>query len=301
MTNCLVMDDYLNIVRENGFLPKHFQRIISDINSKTLVFTDGELIFKFGVNKVGITNSEKQFIILSALVNKTTLFAIPRPIFFIKNEEYSLLVYKKVHGEIIGWRTFGNFTTNDKVKFSEHLGEALNELHYLLNNETELTMFFANKFSFDTEKSFCEFLLKKINNIDLSQDEKKYCWDAILNNLELFKMVDNDNNLILLHNDINLQNLVIRDNKVLGIFDFDNAEFSQPYSEFRFIYLHDKFSANIVIDRYFGNSKDMYKKDLLFLVGLSAGLSGIAHKKDFKSAFDLLKKHIENHKKVHHS
>ena len=255
--NNIIIDDYLSIVRENGFSPKYFQRIITGIISKTLVFTDGELIFKFGVSKVGITNSEKQFIILTALVNKTTLFAIPKPIFFTKNEEYSLLVYKKVHGEIIGWRTFGNFVTNDKIKFSEHLGEALNELHYLLNNEAELTRFFANKFSFDTEKSFCEFLIKKINSIDISQDEKKYCYEAILNNSELYKLVDNDNNLILLHNDINLQNLVIGNNKVLGIFDFDNAEFSQPYSEFRFIYLHDKFYANIVINKYSENRKEI--------------------------------------------
>lgn len=296
--NKIIENDYLNIARENGFSPKYFQRINSDITLKSLVFTDGDLIFKFGITKVGITNSEKQFLILSALENKTALFAIPKSIFFQKNEEYSLLVYKKIKGDMLNWSTYLNFATNDKIKFSEHLGKALHELHYLLNANSELALYFANKFEFETEKSFCEYLIRKINNTGLSEDEKHYCSDLVLNHPELYKKVDTDNNLIIIHNDINLHNFIIKDNKVVGLFDFDNAEYSQPYSEFRFIYLHDRFSADIIINEYSKNSKVFYKEELLFLVGLSAGLSGIVHRKEFKVAFDLFKKHIENYKKI---
>lgn len=254
------------------------------------VFFDNEYIYKFGFTENEIDESKKQNDILNFLNNKLTLIEIPKVIYFFYDNKYSVLIYKKIQGEVIDWCDYNKFNNKEKNVFSEHLGETIYELHSNLNTSD-------NKFNliseYGTEQIFCEYLIRRIYKKEMSLDDKRFCAKLVYDNLELFKKVDGDLNQIIIHNDINIQNIIIKNKKIYGLFDFDNSELSQPYCDFRFFYFHDSYSGNIAYKKYLSFSNDIYDKEKLFLVGLTAGLSGVVHRHNYMEALEKLKTYIK--------
>ncbi len=286
-----------NIIQKHGLSPKKLEIINSGFIRQPEIFRDDELIYKFGFTKEKIDGSEKQFKILNSLKNQFHLFNIPEIQFFHKDANYSLLVYKEIKGDLLSWDEFNNLTNKEKSIFSEHLGEAISELHSGLNSINK-TINFSDKLNEDTEESFCYHLLRRIyKNKDISLNKKRFVKNLLKENTELFKEVDNYKNQIIIHSDINIQNIIFKNKKTFAIIDFDNAVYSPSFSEFRFFYLHDKNSAEISYKKYLENKQEDYNPDYLYLVGLTAALSGAVHRNDKESAFAKLENYVINENK----
>lgn len=171
---------------------------------------------------------------------------------------YYYIINTYVEGDILS-SVYNSFTNEDKHKIAFQVGEILKRIHSvhldfigdntaLFNWKSPWKEVFLNTF----DKTYREF---NDHGNFLSKEDKGLV-ETIYN---LFKEQINDNEIPigLVHNDFHANHVVVNDNKITGVIDFEWASYGDP------LYDLQKLPINLSIDG------DFYTKDFLAGYGIN--------------------------------
>jgi thiamine kinase-like enzyme len=173
-------------------------------------------------------------------VEKNTNIPVPKVYDFGENDNGYYILMEKIDGEPLE-NTWNKLNSNDKEKIKKQLKEYINEMrdHYFLyigsiNNNPFYELFIHDDLVGPFENN-SELNIFRINNLSIDKKEeedfKKY-----LNNNKDFKT-----KYILSHNDLGPYNIMVKNNKITGILDWELAGSYPEYWEYNRTIYHNGY------------------------------------------------------------
>ena len=220
----------MNIGIAQALIIKHFSDIkISKIDKvgggtgNIAYEVNTNLIFRFPKNKENQKRLEHEVAIQKILKKYSSL---PFPEFIYLPSDHSFVGYRKVSGSSMLHRnTFKNWES-----FSKQLGNFLSQLHTVSNKELSVLNLLA------VHNSFVSWLKQSRNYFDKTKYliNKQY-----QSKIEIFfksKAPKNTKTLVLCHNDLGIEHILITGNKISGIIDWGGTILTDPACDFARIY-----------------------------------------------------------------
>lgn len=197
-----------------------------------------EYIFKQSKHNDARNNLKKEIQVLKYLKGKITL-QIPDIEYY--SEEYGVCGYKKVKGEKLTPDMYQKMNDNEKDNLAQDIALFLQEIHSMpLPDIDELELNVIDDYKSDY------YTLKETIYNNIPDSSKKYIdnlYKRILNDERITQYVKT-----LCHNDLSCNHILIQNNKVVGIIDFEDVAITDRDKDF--VYLLE--DSNEEIGREFG-------------------------------------------------
>lgn len=182
------------------------------------------LIFRFPKRLESQLQLEQEIVLQEILKNYTTL---PIPKFTFIPPDHSFVGYQKVPGTPL--IDMGSQFTDWSI-FSKQIGQFISKLHTIPVAE-------LNKLKLKTEnKSFEEW---QSHSFPFYEKTKNLIAEHFYPNIEAFfnsKPNNTSDNLVLCHNDLGIEHILVDDNKVSGVIDWGGVALTDPAADFARIY-----------------------------------------------------------------
>ena len=205
------------------------------------VLVNDSFIFRFPLEKEFFEEYIKEQKLLNVIHNKIstklpilTLYSIDGEIFtkhkLIKGEQYSSI------GQ--------NLNKKEKDILADDLAKFLAELHNIKTNIIEISQFSPNDYEILEHKYILYNYLKNNENIDQ--------FNNVLHDFEIESKKLSKNNIVLCHNDLNENNILIdtETKRLAGIIDFGNAVKRDFSSDFASLLKYDYDLTLNIINKY---------------------------------------------------
>lgn len=216
-------------------------------NYNFLLKTDkGEFILRFlgkEINKKKMQKIKLEFMVLDYLYKNKFRYSTPKPLRNQRRKYLSSLrknifwVYKKLDGERI-WKI-------NPIQFKE-IAKALALYHKKISGIK------CTKPSLEYEFDFILKEYKKMKRITPKNKIDKLMRrsiDLFLNQLDKYKKIDLNNNLIITHSDFSKSNMLFNENNLIAFLDFDNLEIAPKIKDIAYSIKQSCFSKDYKLDK----------------------------------------------------
>lgn len=192
-------------------------------------------------------------------------------------KDFPFVVLTKLPGNIVHWEEFKKFKATKKELFAKKLAETAWQFHSTKNISGIIPYLRDNR---SPEKQIHN-IVEKWNQVkpDLSEEFISMA-ESLIQKIYKLPLPSHIYSPCLQHNDLNIQNFTFNEkNEPCGIFDFGNACFGAPISDFKFLLNADWELGHLSLQHWCHISKNPFPEDhQIWKHTALAALSGLIHR-----------------------
>lgn len=189
------------------------------------------------------------------------------------------LVYKPVQGKIFSWEDVSKLSHEKQKSFALDFSRMVADFHLAHNVQKISHVGMPIPMSVTVD----EFFKKLPRNTDLNEYGRRLAEDLVIFLMKIQNKLPAPDDVpqVILHADMNIQNLVFDENDTLiGVFDFSNAYKGRPFGEFCFILNASYELGRIALEKYLQITRFTSPSEIEIWSEMAiAALSGLVHRR----------------------
>lgn len=248
-----------------------------------VILLDNKYVIRIPKNDDAKERVDVDFCLLKNL-NKIKGFHIPKPIYL--NKKNQVAVYVAVKGDEMSVSRYKKMTDVQKIKFIKSISVFLKSLH-----KTPINKVCRDKLPITNIETINKTIYKDVNIIKPKLNKKQR--GTLDDFIDYRKSVIRNTDLVLIHGDLNSENILLN-NSIIGVIDFSDAAISDAAIDFSSLLCYGTDFVTKVIEYYGVENNEslltkakIYYKDVAIKV-LATAIRGSKEisVKDAKKFFD---------------